>query len=140
MTQRKITDDLPALFAVLPKKYTAEIRENNNVDDLLEIIMDIGRLPTARFIDREVEISEKEVTREEIDEVVAAIGDFDDDNRAGIERTLHRISALRNKHSAVIGLTCRVGRAVYGTIDIIEDLLLSGKSILLLGRRFRLSA
>ena len=134
MTQRRITDDLPALFAVLPKKYLAAIRENNNVDDLLEIIMDLGRLPMARFVDREIEICDQEVTREEIDEVVAHIGDFDADNRAGIERTLHRISAIRNKHGAEVGLTCRVGRAVYGTIDIIEDLVLSGKSLLLLGR------
>ena len=134
MTQRRITDDLPALFAVLPKKYLNAIRDNNNVDDLLEIIMDLGRLPMARFVDREIEISDQEVKREEIDEVVAHIGDFDADNRAGIERTLHRISAIRNKHGAEVGLTCRVGRAVYGTIDIIEDLVLSGKSILLLGR------
>jgi stage III sporulation protein SpoIIIAA len=134
MTQKRITDDLPALFAVLPKKYISAIRDNNNVDDLLEIIMDLGRLPMARFVDREIEICDQEVTREEIDEVVAHIGDFDADNRAGIERTLHRISAIRNKHGAEVGLTCRVGRAVYGTIDIIEDLVLSGKSILLLGR------
>ena len=134
MTQRRITDDLPVLFAVLPKKYMTAIRDNNNVDDLLEIIMDLGRLPMARFVDREIEICDQEVTREEIDEVVAHIGDFDADNRAGIERTLHRISAIRNKHGTEVGLTCRVGRAVYGTIDIIEDLVLSGKSILLLGR------
>ena len=134
MTQRRITDDLPALLAVLPSNYVSQVKEANNADDLLEIILDLGRLPMARFIDREVEISDKEVTRDQIDKVVSHIGEFDADNRAGIERTLHRISAIRNKHSAVIGLTCRVGRAVYGTIDIIEDLVESGKSILLLGR------
>ena len=134
MTQRRITDDLPALFAVLPKIYINTVMENNNPDDLLEIIMDLGRLPTARFVDREIEISDQEVTRVQIDEVVSSIGEFDADNRAGIERTLHRISAIRNKHGAVIGLTSRVGRAVYGTIDIVEDLVESGKSILLLGR------
>ena len=134
MTQRRITDDLPALFAVLPGDYISAVTANNNLDDLLEIIMDLGRLPMARFVDREFEISSQEVTREEIDEVVARIGAFDADNRAGIERTLHRISAIRNKLGAIVGLTCRVGRAVYGTIDIIEDLILSGKSLLLLGR------
>ncbi|HUV15415.1 MAG TPA: R3H domain-containing nucleic acid-binding protein [Pelolinea sp.] len=134
MTQRRITDDLPALFAVLPDKYINAVSANNNVDDLLEIIMDLGRLPMARFVDREFEISDQEVMREEIDEVVSRIGEFDADNRAGIERTLHRISAIRNKHGAVVGLTSRVGRAVYGTIDIIEDLVVSGKGILLLGR------
>ena len=134
MTQRRITDDLPALFAVLPNEYIGTVKENNNLDDLLEIIMDLGRIPKARFVDREIDICEREVTREQIDEVVSRIGEFDADNRAGIERTLHRISAIRNKHGGVIGLTCRVGRAVYGTIDIIEDLVKSGKSILLLGR------
>lgn len=134
MTQRRITDDLPALFAVLPDKYVNAVTANNNINDLLEIIMDLGRLPMARFVDREIEISNHEVTRAEVDEVVSRIGTFDDDNRAGIERTLHRISAIRNKHGAVVGLTSRVGRAVYGTIDIIEDLVISGKSLLLLGR------
>lgn len=134
MTQRRITDDLPVLFAVLPGEYISAVTANNNLDDLLEIIMDLGRLPMARFVDREFEISSQEVTREQIDEVVSHIGSFDADNRAGIERTLHRISAMRNKLGAVVGLTCRVGRAVYGTIDIIEDLILSGKCLLLLGR------
>ncbi|MDK2982418.1 MAG: hypothetical protein PWQ55_2765 [Chloroflexota bacterium] len=134
MTQRRITDDLPALLAVLPFKFVNQVKQANNADDLLEIILDLGRLPMARYVDREVEISDKEVTRNEIDEVLTRIGEFDADNRAGIERTLHRISAIRNKHGVVVGLTCRVGRAVYGTIDIIEDLVKSGKSILLLGR------
>ena len=134
MTQRRITDDLPVLFAVLPGEYISAVTANNNLDDLLEIIMDLGRLPMARFVDREFEISSQEVTREQIDEVVSRIGSFDADNRAGIERTLHRISAIRNKLGAIVGLTCRVGRAVYGTIDIIEDLIASGKSLLLLGR------
>jgi stage III sporulation protein SpoIIIAA len=134
MTQRRITDDLPALLAVLPPKYEDQVKQANNADDLLEIILDLGRLPMARYVDREVEISDREVSRTEIDEVLKRIGEFDADNRAGIERTLHRISAIRNKHGAVVGLTCRVGRAVYGTIDIMEDLVNSGKSILLLGR------
>ena len=134
MTQRRITDDLPVLLDVLPPKYVNPVKQANNTDDLLEIILDLGRLPMARFVDREVEINNKEVTRSEIDEVLSRIGEFDADNRAGIERTLHRISAIRNKHGVVVGLTCRVGRAVYGTIDIIEDLVESGKSILLLGR------
>jgi stage III sporulation protein SpoIIIAA len=134
MVQRKITDDLPVLLAVLPKKYAEAVSDANNSDSLLEIILDLGRVPIARFIDREVPLSEKEVERNEIDDVLSRIGEFDADNRAGIERTLHRISAIRNKHGVVVGLTCRVGRAVYGTIDIIQDLVESGKSILLLGK------
>ena len=134
MTQYRITDDLPSLLSVFPKDYAKALKTENRADDLLEIIVDLGRAPMARFIDREVVIADHEVTRAEIDEIVSRIGEFDADNRAGIERTLHRISAMRNKHGLVIGLTSRVGRAVYGTIDIIEDLVTSGKSILLLGR------
>ena len=96
--------------------------------------MDLGRRPEARFVDGEIELSEQEVTEAEIDYVVSRIGDFGDDNRAGIERTLHRISAIRNRKGRIVGLTCRVGRAVYGTIDIIRDIVESGKSVLLLGR------
>jgi stage III sporulation protein SpoIIIAA len=134
MTQKKITDDLPALLAVIPHRYAEAVKKANRSDDLLEIILDLGRLPMARYVDREIEISSSEVTRVEVDEVVSHVGEFDADNRAGIERTLHRISAIRNKLGVVVGLTCRVGRAVYGTIDIIQDLVDSGKSILLLGR------
>lgn len=103
-------------------------------DNLLEIVMDLGRVPVARFVQGEVVLDQNEITREDIDHVVNKIGEFDADNRAGLERTLHRISAIRNRHGHIVGLTCRVGRAVYGTIDIIQDLLESGKSILLLGR------
>jgi stage III sporulation protein SpoIIIAA len=134
MVQKKITDDLPVLLAVLPKKYADAVTAANNSDNLLEIILDLGRVPMARFIDRELGLSQEEVKRAEIDDVLAHIGEFDADNRAGIERTLHRISAIRNKHGVVVGLTCRVGRAVYGTIDIIQDLVESGKSLLLLGK------
>jgi len=134
MAQQRITDELPGLLMVLPKSYTEAVKSVNHSDDLIEIVVDLGRIPMARFMDREVSISDKETTHAEIEEIVSYIGEFDDDNRAGIERTLHRISAMRNKHGVIIGLTCRVGRAVYGTIDIIEDLVESGKSILLLGR------
>ena len=103
-------------------------------DDLLEVVMDLGRVPVARFTTGEVVLNEQEITQEEIDTVVANIGDFDADNRAGMERTLHRISAIRNRRGNIVGLTCRVGRAVYGTIDIIKDLVESGRSILILGK------
>ena len=82
----------------------------------------------------ELVLVQSEVTRAEIDYVVERIGTFDADNRAGQERTLHRISAIRNRRSHIVGLTCRVGRAVYGTTDIIKDLIESGKSLLILGR------
>ena len=79
-------------------------------------------------------MDDQDVTREDLENLVARLGEFGDDNRAGIERTLHRISAMRNRKGQVIGITCRVGRAVFGTIKIIEDLAFSGKNILLLGR------
>ena len=134
MTQLKITDDLDALLNVLPEKIVAAVHKANNYDDLLEIILDLGRVPTARFVDCEVVLSQKEVTRTEIDFVDERIGEFDADNRAGLERTLHRISAIRNRRGHIVGLTLRVGRAVYGTIDIIQDIIESGKSLLILGR------
>lgn len=135
MTQQKITDDLGALLDVLPQTITESVQRLNHSENLLEIIIDLGRLPTARFTTGEIPLWEDgEVTHEEINQVVKGIGDFDEDNRAGIERTLHRISAIRNRRGAIVGLTCRVGRAVYGTIDIIQDIIESGKSVLLLGR------
>ncbi|NPA93680.1 MAG: AAA family ATPase [Chloroflexi bacterium] len=134
MTKRKITDDLHALLAVLPPDIAAAVEQADDSDNLLEIILDLGRVPTARFTHGEVVLRESEVTRAEIDHVVERVGAFDEDNRAGIERTLHRIAAIRNRRGDVVGLTCRVGRAVYGTVDIIQDLIESGQSVLLLGR------
>jgi stage III sporulation protein SpoIIIAA len=134
MTQRRITDDIQALMSVLPPRISGALDQLNNQENLLEIVLDLGRIPQARYVDREVELDSKDVSREDLDYVVERIGDFDADNRAGMERTLHRISAIRNRRGHIVGLTCRVGRAVYGTIDIIEDLVTSGQSILLLGR------
>jgi stage III sporulation protein SpoIIIAA len=125
---------LEALLAVLPPPLAKSLEEANRSEDLLEVILDLGRRPSARFVDGEVELSSQETSESEIDYVVARIAAFGDDNRAGIERTLHRISAIRNRQDRIVGLTCRVGRAVYGTIDIIRDIVESGKSIMLLGR------
>ncbi len=129
----QITDDLEKLRAVLPPQIRHRLEELGRSDDLLEIILDLGRIPTARFVDGEVDLAEQEVTPVMIEYVVERLGDFDLDNRAGIERTLHRISGIRNRRNEVVGLTCRVGRAVYGTIDIIQDLVESGQSLLMLG-------
>ncbi len=101
---------------------------------MLEIVMDLGRQPEARYLDGDVVLKDREVTRKDLDYVTSRIGQFTSDNRAGIERTLHRISAIRNRKGKIVGLTCRVGRAVYGTINIIQDIVESGKNILLLGR------
>ena len=134
MTQLRITDDLDALLDVLPSDIRHAVEKADDSDNLLEIILDLGRVPTARFVDREIVLRESEVTRAEIDYVDERTGEFDADNRAGIERTLHRISAIRNRLGHIVGLTLRVGRAVYGTVDIIQDIIESGKSVLILGR------
>ncbi|HSR48853.1 MAG TPA: R3H domain-containing nucleic acid-binding protein [Anaerolineales bacterium] len=134
MTGTRITDDLEALLGILPADLVARLQELNRHDLLLEVILDLGRVPTARFTDGEVVLLEREVSRDDLEFVVARVGEFDADNRAGIERTLHRISAIRNRRSHVVGLTCRVGRAVFGTIDIIQDIVAGDKSLLLLGR------
>lgn len=132
--QVKITDDLEALLNVLPPYIKTGIKNLNNDEKLLEIVMDLGRQPEARYTDREIVLSEQEIKQEDIDFVIQRIGQFMGDNRAGIERTLHRISGIRNRQGKVIGLTCRVGRAVFGTVDIVEDILETGQSLLLLGR------
>ena len=132
--QKVITDDLDALMGILPPSIRQKLQEQEDFKQLIEVILDLGRPPEARFLNREVILDQREVTDEDIEYVITRIGSFGDDNRAGIERTLHRISAIRNRKGRIVGLTLRVGRAVFGTIKIIEDLVETGKSILLLGR------
>jgi stage III sporulation protein SpoIIIAA len=130
----KITDDLDLLLDILPGQISKVLRELDDSENLLEVVIDLGRKPKARFVNREVILSADDITYEEIKVITGSISEFDADNRAGIERTLHRISAIRNRRQEVVGLTCRIGRAVYGTSDIIQDLIESGASILILGR------
>ena len=125
---------MDALLSILPPFVAEPLRSREDLTDLLEVVMDLGRPPEARFPTHEVVLSDREVIQEDLDYVASRISTFGDDNRAGIERTLHRISAIRNRRGRIVGLTCRVGRAVYGTVGFIEDLVQSGKSILLLGR------
>ncbi|MFQ6122798.1 MAG: R3H domain-containing nucleic acid-binding protein [Dehalococcoidales bacterium] len=132
--QKVITDDMDALLDILPPHIHQPLRQQKDLSELLEVVLDLGRPPEARFPQREVVLDPKEVDETDIDYVVSRIGSFGDDNRAGIERTLHRISAIRNRKGRIVGLTCRVGRAVFGTIKVIEDLVESGKSVMLLGR------
>ncbi|MFC2067754.1 R3H domain-containing nucleic acid-binding protein [Chloroflexota bacterium] len=132
--QNVITDDLEALFGILPPHICQPLCLQHDISELLEVILDLGRLPEARFPQREVVLNSTEVSEADIDYVTTRVSDFGGDNRAGIERTLHRISAIRNRKECIVGLTCRVGRAVFGTIKIIEDLIQLGKNILLLGR------
>ncbi|MCP4425093.1 MAG: AAA family ATPase [Chloroflexi bacterium] len=132
--EQQAREDLQALLVLLPERVRESIEQQGNEAELLEIVMDLGRPPTARYVGGERTLHPDEITQAEINIVVNGIGDFDDDNRAGIARTLHRIAGIRNRRGQVVGLTCRVGRAVYGTIDIIEEIVEEGHSILLLGR------
>ena len=135
LTQRCVVDDLDSLIEVLPVQVREPLKGRDSLNGLLEIILDLGRPPLARFINNEEILAKDEIDLEDIQYVVGKIGSFGDDNRAGIERTLHRISVIRNRAGNIIGLTCRVGRAVYGTIGIIEDIIRSGKSVLFWGDR-----
>ncbi len=134
LMQHVITDDLKALLAALPPSIRDAVYRLENRSELLEIVMDLGRVAEGRFPDGEVILSTESVTSADLDYVVEHIGEFGDDNRAGIERTLHRISALRNRKGKVVGLTCRIGRAVLGSIALIRDIVEQGQSILILGR------
>ncbi len=129
-----VADDLDALLNVLPPSIRQSLSGQPDNSELLEVVLDLGRPPEARYPQREVILSDSEVTGSDIEYVVSRIGVFSGDNRAGIERTLHRVSAIRNREGRIVGLTCRVGRAVFGTVKIIQDLVESGKSVLLLGR------
>jgi stage III sporulation protein SpoIIIAA len=129
-----ITDDLDLLLDALAPHIGDPIRLRNDKHELLEVVMDLGRLPEARFPGREIILSEREVSESDIEYVVTHIGEFGEDNRAGIERTLHRISCIRNRRGRIVGLTCRVGRAIFGTIRTIEDTIRTEQSVLLLGR------
>ncbi|MCH2320103.1 MAG: AAA family ATPase [SAR202 cluster bacterium] len=126
--------DLEVIIERLPPSVATILRDRGNRDGLLEVILDLGRKPEARYIDETVILSDREVSDDDILYVTKRISPFGGDNRAGIERSLHRISAIHNRTGKVIGLTIRIGRAVFGTIRVIEDLVLSGQSILLLGK------
>ena len=125
--------DLPALLEILPEKIRKSL-EKYDLNGLIEIVMDYGRLPEARFFDnKRIDLENEPVILGDINYAVNRIGDFTSDNRAGIARTLHRISCVKNRRGEIVGLTCRVGRTITGTIDLIRDFVESKKSILLLG-------
>ena len=129
-----VTDDLALLLGVMPPHIRSMLAEHANHDVLLEVVLDLGRPSQARFLEHTEDLPGPQVSREDIDYVVRHVSVFGKDNRAGIERTLHRISAIRNRAGTTIGLTCRVGRALFGTVDILRDVIEQGKSLLLLGR------
>ncbi|NJL48360.1 MAG: AAA family ATPase [Leptolyngbyaceae cyanobacterium SM2_5_2] len=129
-----LTDDLDQLLTILPPAIRASLIQHPQRQNLVEVVLDLGRLPEARFFGKAEYLSETPVTHADLEHCIKRVGTFGGDNRAGIEKTLHRISAIRNRAGDIIGLTCRVGRAVFGTIGLIRDLVETGKSILMLGR------
>ena len=129
-----IEGEMEALVQKLPPHIQEHLREPEVLQELIEVVLDLGREPEARFLQDDMLLGSQEVTEEDLQYVIRGIGSFGDDNRAGIERTLHRISAIRSRNGKVVGLTLRFGRAVYGTIRIIEDLIFTEKSLLLLGK------
>ncbi|MCD6599233.1 MAG: AAA family ATPase [Dehalococcoidia bacterium] len=131
--QKVASGELETLLNVLPPYVRELLYHQPDCSDLLEIILDLGRPPEARFLHRDLILDSREIDRGDIGYVVSRVGEFTGDNRAGIERTLHRISAMRNRNGQIIGLTCRVGRAVFGSAKMIQDLVEPGKKVLLLG-------
>ncbi|MCY4360085.1 MAG: AAA family ATPase, partial [Cyanobacteria bacterium MAG APA_bin_95] len=131
--EQRVTDDLDHLLAVLPESLQQQLASAERRQDLLEVVLDLGRPPEARYPGRRLDLEDAPLSREALDGVIARVGRFGGDNRAGIARTLHRISAIRNRSGEVIGLTCRVGRAVYGTVAVIRDLVESNQSVLIMG-------
>ena len=134
MTTERITDDLNRLISLLPAELKASLALPESRDQLLEVVLDLGRVPEARYSGWSMPLGDSSITRADLQAMVERLGQFGSDNRAGIERTLHRISAIRNRRGEVVGLTCRVGRAVFGTVEMVRDLLDSGESLLLMGR------
>jgi len=132
--ESQVIDDLQLMLEVLPDAIKRRLESQAGLEQLLEVVLDLGRRAEARFPNHSAHLGEEPVSQQEIQHVVDRVGEFGGDNRAGIQRTLHRISAIRNRVGRVVGLTCRVGRSVYGTVDIIRDIVETGKNILLLGR------
>ncbi|KAK9167823.1 hypothetical protein Scep_003014 [Stephania cephalantha] len=131
-----VEDDLQALLAILPQDLRDNLLNEPRKSELLEVVLDLGRLPEARFlgVSGGKYLRNSEVSLKELEEAQNAVGEFGGDNRAGIEGTLHRISAIRSRKGSIVGLTCRVGRAVSGHVDMVLDLLQYQESILFLGR------
>jgi len=130
---KQVFEDLELLLDVLPERVKSKIQEISNLAELIEVVLDLGKLPEVRFTKKVIYIEGPQITSDDIKSVTDKVGEFTADNRAGIERTLHRISGIRNRHGRIIGLTLRIGRAIFGTIDIIRDIIESGKNMLFMG-------
>lgn len=134
MSNIQFQNDLDRLVEILPDRIRNHI-DYPKMDDVIEIVLDIGRPPEIRHADGKIEyFGASEITYDDICHITSRVQEFTSDNRSGIPGTLHRISAIRNRQGKVVGLTCRIGRVVTGTISCIKDICLQNKSILFLGR------
>ncbi|MFP4672072.1 MAG: R3H domain-containing nucleic acid-binding protein [Desulfohalobiaceae bacterium] len=130
----QVVSEVEPLLQIMPPHIQRAVHQAGEFSDLIEIVLDLGRLPEARYSSGLIQLSDIALSKQDLEYVLGRLGSFTQDNRAGIERTLHRISAIRNRKGDIIGLTCRVGRAVFGTVDIVRDVIEQGASLLLLGR------
>ena len=126
-------NDFEKLIENLPFFLQENLKNHTSQDQLIEVILDLGRRPEARFSFGPEYLSQKIISWQDIDYVTKRLSKFSNENRAGIERTLHRVSCIRNRQFLINGLTCRIGRSIFGTVSVIRDLLESDKSILILG-------
>uniref|UniRef100_A0A7N0T5Y2 AAA+ ATPase domain-containing protein n=1 Tax=Kalanchoe fedtschenkoi TaxID=63787 RepID=A0A7N0T5Y2_KALFE len=127
------TTELDLFLDLLPPSIRLALSLHPQIHHLIEVVLDLGRQPLARFPSGDSLISHHPVTLQDLHHAISKVGDFSDDNRAGINHSLHRISAIRNRKMQIIGLTCRVGRAISGSAEIISDLVEGGGSILVIG-------
>jgi stage III sporulation protein AA len=134
IVSKNFAEDMALFLSIFPESLREALQNSGDLNDLIEVIIDVGRLPEARYFDVTRPLDDKIIEKTELQKLTEKFDHFDHDNRAGIDRTLHRISAIRNRRGEIVGLTCRVGRAIFGTVDIVKDMVESGKNILLLGR------
>lgn len=126
-------NDIEKLIEILPPKIKNTL-DTEKMEDVIEIVLDLGRIPEIRHSNGVIEyLPASPVTDEDIEYITSRVQEFTSDNRSGIPGTLHRISAIRNRQGKIIGLTCRIGRVITGTIACIKDICTQGKSILFLG-------
>lgn len=130
----QLQNDLERLLLIMPLKVVSHLTKEE-LSDVIEIVLDIGRPAEIRHAGGKIDkLGNELINDDDINFVTSHLQEFTHDNRSGIPGTLHRISAIRNRQGKIVGLTCRIGRVVTGTIACIKDICIQGKSILFLGR------
>lgn len=134
MNEIQFQNDIEKLIEIMPAKIKRNLAAEL-LDDAIEIVLDMGRIPEIRLGNGKIiTLGSEIISREDLDYITKELPEFTSDNRSGIAGTLHRISAIRNRQGKIVGLTCRIGRVITGTIECIKDFVVQNKSILFLGR------